>query len=62
LLNFARKNQVKVDSVDLKKLAEDSIASVVIPKNIKTTVVCKAKNCVAELDYEQMMQVLHKSQ
>lgn len=58
LLNFARKNQVKVDSVDLKKLAEDSIASVVIPKNIKTTVVCKAKNCVAELDYEQMMQVL----
>ncbi|BDX38950.1 hypothetical protein CYCD_23050 [Tenuifilaceae bacterium CYCD] len=58
LLNFARKNQVKVDSVDLKKLAEDSIASVVIPRNIKTTVVCKAKNCAAELDYEQMMQVL----
>ncbi len=58
LLNFARKNQVKVEQIDLKKLAEDSISSVVIPKNISTSVVCKAKNCQAELDYEQMMQVL----
>lgn len=58
LLNFARKNQVKVEQIDLKKLAEDSISSVVIPKNISTSVVCKAQNCTAELDYEQMMQVL----
>ncbi len=58
LLNFARKNQVKVEQIDLKKLAEDSISSVVIPKNITTSVVCKAQNCTAELDYEQMMQVL----
>lgn len=58
LLNFARKNQVKVEQIDLKKLAEDSISSVVIPKNITTSVACKAKNCQAELDYEQMMQVL----
>lgn len=58
LLNFARKNQVKAEQIDLVKLAEDSIASVVIPKNISTRVVCKAKNCQAELDYEQMMQVL----
>ncbi len=58
LLNFARKNQVKVEQIDLKKLAEDSISSVVIPKNISTSVTCKAKNCQAELDYEQMMQVL----
>jgi len=58
LLNFARKNQVKVEQIDLKKLAEDSVSSVVVPKNISTNVVCKAKNCQAELDYEQMMQVL----
>ena len=58
LLNFARKNQVKVEQIDLKKLAEDSISSVVIPKNISTSVVCNAQNCTAELDYEQMMQVL----
>ncbi|RPH34469.1 MAG: 4Fe-4S dicluster domain-containing protein [Bacteroidales bacterium] len=58
LLNFARKNQVKLELINLKKLAEDSIKSVVIPNNIKTAVVCKASNCEAQLDYEQMMQVL----
>ncbi len=58
LLNFARKNQVKLEVINLKKLAEDSIKSVVIPQNIKTAVVCKAANCEAQLDYEQMMQVL----
>jgi len=58
LLNFARKNQVKLEVINLNKLAEDSIKSVVVPKNIKTAVVCKAKNCEAQLDYEQMMQVL----
>ncbi|MGE0079096.1 MAG: [Fe-Fe] hydrogenase large subunit C-terminal domain-containing protein [Bacteroidales bacterium] len=58
LLNFARKNQIKVETINLKKLADDSVASVVIPKNVTTTVLCKAKNCEAELDYEQMMQVL----
>ncbi len=58
LLNFARKNQVKLEVINLKKLAEDSIKSVVIPQNIKTTVVCKTANCEAQLDYEQMMQVL----
>jgi signal transduction histidine kinase/iron only hydrogenase large subunit-like protein len=58
LLNFARKNQVKIDQVDLKKLAGDSIASVVVPPNVKTSVSCRAKNAMAYLDYEQMMQVL----
>ncbi len=58
LLNFARKNQVKLDQVDLKKLAEDSLSSVVLPQNIKTAIVCKTKFCSAYLDYEQMMQVL----
>ncbi len=58
LLNFARKNQVKLELINLKKLAEDSIKSIVLPKNVKTAVVCKAANCEAQLDYEQMMQVL----
>ena len=31
LLNFARKNQVKLENINLKKLAEESIKSVVIP-------------------------------
>lgn len=58
LLNFARKNQVKLELINLKNLAEDSIKSVVTPQNVKTKVVCKASNCEAQLDYEQMMQVL----
>lgn len=58
LLNFARKNQVKVDKVNLKNLADDSIAGVVIPKDVKTQVVSRTSNLLADLDYEQMMQVL----
>jgi len=58
LLNFARKNQVKVERVDIRKLAAESVTSVVIPKTISTQVVCKANNTEAYLDYEQMMQVL----
>lgn len=58
LLNFARKNQVKLEQIDLLKLAEESIKSVVIPSNIKTYVVSKVNNSTAYLDYEQMMQVL----
>ncbi len=58
LLNFARKNQVRVEEIDMQKLAEDSISSVVVPKNITTSVVCKVANRMAVLDYEQMMQVL----
>jgi iron only hydrogenase large subunit-like protein/nitrogen-specific signal transduction histidine kinase len=58
LLNFARKNQVRAEEIDLQKLAEDSISSVVVPKNISTSVVCKTKNRKANLDYEQLMQVL----
>lgn len=58
LLNFARKNQVKLEEIDLKKLAEDSLASVVKPDNIKTGVICRGSNLKANLDYEQMMQVL----
>jgi signal transduction histidine kinase/iron only hydrogenase large subunit-like protein len=58
LLNFARKNQVKIERVDIRKLAAESVTSVVIPKTISTQVICKANNTEAYLDYEQMMQVL----
>jgi signal transduction histidine kinase len=58
LLNFARKNQVRKEEIELKKLAEDSISSVVVPNNIRTEVICANPNLKAVLDYEQMMQVL----
>ena len=58
LLNFARKNQVRAEEIELKKLAEDSISSVIVPDNVRTEVICKNPNLKAFLDYEQMMQVL----
>ncbi len=58
LLNFARKNQVRFDEVDLEKLVDDSLNSVVIPASIAARVVNKAENSKALLDYDQMMQVL----
>ena len=58
LLNFARKNQVNVEKVNVLKLAKDSIAGVVIPKNINTNVIPRTSNLLADLDYDQMMQVL----
>ena len=58
LLNFARKNQVRFDDVDIVRLADDSLNSVVIPNTISTRVVNKADNPIAQLDYDQMMQVL----
>ncbi len=58
LLNFARKNQVRKEEIELKKLAEDSISSVVVPNNVRTEVICANPNLKAVLDYEQMMQVL----
>lgn len=58
LLNFARKNQVRAEEIELKKIAEDSISSVVVPQNIRTEVICKNEKLKAFIDYEQMMQVL----
>ncbi len=58
LLNFARKSQIRAEKVELKKIAEDSISSVVIPGNVSTKVVCNNPTIKAYLDYEQMMQVL----
>ncbi|MFH0762175.1 MAG: [Fe-Fe] hydrogenase large subunit C-terminal domain-containing protein [Bacteroidota bacterium] len=58
LLNFARKNQVRLEEVDLLKLANISLASVIIPDRIQTRVESKLKEPVAWVDHEQMTQVL----
>lgn len=58
LLNFARKNQVRFEEADIVKLAEDSLNSVVIPSSISTRVVNRTENPLAQIDYDQMMQVL----
>lgn len=58
LLNFARKNQIRFQEVDIEKMVDDSLNSVVVPSSISTRVVNKAENPKAMLDYDQMMQVL----
>ena len=58
LLNFARKNQVKIESIDLRKLVEESVRAIIIPNSVEVKTIFKAKNLQANLDYEQMMQVL----
>ena len=58
LLNFARKNQVRFEEVDIEKMVEDSLNSVVIPPAVSTRVINKSENSKAFLDYDQMMQVL----
>lgn len=57
LLNFARKNQVKANEINITQLAQQCLQSVVIPNNIKTSIRTLTKDPIAELDKEQMMQV-----
>jgi len=57
LLNFARKNQVRPNEADIVEFAYRSIESVVIPKNIKTSVVSKIADSTVMIDIDQMMQV-----
>jgi iron only hydrogenase large subunit-like protein/nitrogen-specific signal transduction histidine kinase len=58
LLNFARKNQVNYQELDIRKLTEQSVAGVVFPENIRTAVIDRTTNPDAAIDYEQMTQVL----
>ncbi len=58
LLNFARKNQVRLEEISLVKLAQDSLTSVIIPDRIKTMIDSRVREAVTYLDQEQMMQVL----
>jgi iron only hydrogenase large subunit-like protein/nitrogen-specific signal transduction histidine kinase len=58
LLNFARNNQVRYERVDLKKLIEDSLHSIVIPEHISIKRDFRLSNDYAMLDNEQMIQVL----
>ncbi len=58
LLNFARKNQVNHQTVNIKDLASHSVESVVVPVNVQVRITDKTKNPEAMLDSEQMTQVL----
>jgi iron only hydrogenase large subunit-like protein/nitrogen-specific signal transduction histidine kinase len=58
LLNFARKNQVNHQHVDIMRLVNQSIAGVVLPRNVAVKVNDRMTNHDAMLDSEQMTQVL----
>jgi signal transduction histidine kinase len=58
LLNFARKNQVNHQLVNLNELTSHSLESVIVPSKVKISVTDKTTNPDAMLDSEQMMQVL----
>jgi two-component system NtrC family sensor kinase len=58
LLNFARKNQVNHQAVNIRELVNKSVSGVVIPTGIVVSVSDEMTNHDAMLDSEQMMQVL----
>ena len=58
LLNFARKNQVNHQLVNINELISHSLEGVIVPSTVKVSVTDKTTNPHAMLDSEQMMQVL----
>ena len=58
LLNFARKNQVSHQEVDVRDIVDHSLESLIIPENIKVIIEDKMTQPQAMLDPEQMTQVI----
>ncbi len=58
LLNFARKNQVNHQLVNIKELVKNSLEGVIVPQSVKVSVSDNTTNPEALLDHEQMMQVI----
>jgi iron only hydrogenase large subunit-like protein/nitrogen-specific signal transduction histidine kinase len=58
LLNFARKNQVNHQRVNIKTLVRHSLESLIIPERIKVNILDETTNPDAMLDLEQMTQVI----
>jgi len=57
LLNFARKNQVSLEEININTLIERSISSVIVPKNVKISLESKVETPAINLDFDQMAQV-----
>jgi len=58
LLNFARKNQVKYEITDLNELLRTSTSSLIFPENIRYEMNSYLSDPYAEIDREQMVQVI----
>ncbi|OFX25648.1 MAG: hypothetical protein A2041_03155 [Bacteroidetes bacterium GWA2_31_9b] len=57
LLNFARKNKLKPQEVNIKEFVQRSLDSVVIPANVKTHIHSNINDGNIMIDKDQMMQV-----
>jgi two-component system NtrC family sensor kinase len=58
LLNFARKNQVNHQLINIIELVNHSLESLIVPDNVKVKIIDHTTNAQASLDAEQMLQVL----
>ncbi len=58
LLNFARKNQVMYSQTDLVEMMRISASSVIFPENVTYTLKNELSKPAAEIDLEQMVQVI----
>lgn len=58
LLNFARKNQVNYSEVNINEMIRISVGSVLKPDNVSVEIRSSMKDPFAELDQEQMIQVI----
>jgi two-component system NtrC family sensor kinase len=58
LLNFARKSQVRLEPVDVCEFVRSCVHAVVVPDRICLKVDCRLTEPTAEIDVDQMMQVV----
>lgn len=58
LLNFARRNRVRLMRVELKAFLEKAVASVIVPPQVSVRVHCDDPALTADLDRDQMLQVV----
>lgn len=58
LLNFARKNQVNHQMINIRELVASSLESIIVPATVEIRTTDLTTNPGAMLDHEQMMQVI----
>jgi len=58
LLNFARKNQVKFDQINIGELIHKSLESVIVKNNVELKIKNNLNNPMAYVDVEQMIQAI----
>lgn len=58
LLNFARKNKVVLKSTNINALIDRGLHAIVVPGNIQVKVIHEKENITAEIDPDQIIQVL----